>query len=61
MRCFATLPLVLLAFPAGDMFTLAGGGLSGPRDGRPAALAGLDEGAPLAVLPDGSFLVGEGA
>jgi hypothetical protein len=59
MRRLATLPLVLLAFTAGGVFTLAGGGRSAPRDGEPAVFAGLAERALVAGLPDGGFLVAD--
>ena len=67
MRRLATLPLVLLAFPSGGLFTLAGGGRRRPpRDGEPAVLAGqpairaqLGRPRAIAVAPDGGVLLSE--
>src|SRR5262249_35323470 len=56
---------LVLAAPAaahasGELFTLAGAGpdSTGRADGAPAAVAGLEDPAPVAALPDGGFLVG---
>ena len=45
----------------GDIFTLAGGGTAGARDGLPAVRAGLPTELGVAALPDGGFLVDFGS
>src|SRR5689334_7381579 len=46
------------AHAADPLFTVAGGGVAQPRNDLPAGLAQLEEGPPVAALPDGQFLIG---